>query len=131
MKRGMRDQIVLGSFHSSVAELLRRALPPLHMAADRPQGKRLLAASLLHLPLGTHLPSAYMLPDRLGVLNVASRTLIRRIHRAGRRGYFWTVDSERTMRRLLLAGADGIVTNRPDLLYSLRNEQMKTAEAVD
>ena len=120
MKRDLRDRVILASFHPRIAALLRAALPPLHLAADRAQGIRLLLRSRLPFPPRGVLPSAYMLPDRLGPLSVGSRALIGRAHRWGRRVYFWTVDSEPVMRRLLERGADGIVTNRPDLLFALR-----------
>lgn len=122
MKHDLRDRVILGSFHPRVAALLRAVMPPLHLAADRAQGLRLLFGSYLPLPRPGVLPSAYMLPDRLGPLSVGSRALIRTGHRWGRRLYFWTVDSEPAMRGLLERGADGIVTNRPDLLYALRRE---------
>ncbi|RAY16450.1 glycerophosphodiester phosphodiesterase [Actinomadura craniellae] len=38
-------------------------------------------------------------------------------HRHGLRVYAWTVDDVATMRRLAAADVDGIVTNRPDLLW--------------
>jgi glycerophosphoryl diester phosphodiesterase len=122
MKRGMRDQVILGSFFPRIVELLRAAVPPLHLAADRPQAVHLLVASMGGLAVKGDLPSAYMIPDRLGILPVATKGLIRRVHQAGRRAYFWTVDSEKTMRSLLRRGADGIISNRPDLLFAVREE---------
>ena len=122
MKRAMRDQVILGSFFPRIAKLLRAALPPVHLAADRPQAVRLLIASMGGPAIKGDLPSAYMIPDRLGILPVATKGLIKRVHRAGRRAYFWTVDSEKTMRNLLRRGADGIISNRPDLLFAIRRE---------
>lgn len=39
---------------------------------------------------------------------------IQRIHAAGMRAWAWTVDDEKDIRRLVEAGIDGIITNRPD-----------------
>lgn len=129
MERGMRDRVVVGSFHRSVAAILRSAFPPLYVAADRGQGVRLLLSSTLRLPLLGNLPSAFMLPDHLGALPVATRRLVDRVHRAGRRCYFWTVDCDELMRRILEAGADGIVTNRPDLLFAVRRDYLAARRA--
>lgn len=41
------------------------------------------------------------------------------LHARGRRVYAWTVDDLPTMQRLVNDGADGIISNRPDLLRSL------------
>ena len=128
LKRGKRDQVSLASFFPSIAELLRTTVPPLHVAADRPQAVRLLMTRLPGLRLTGELPSSYMLPDHLGPLTVASKALIDTVHRAQRRCYFWTIDSQETMRRVLRAGADGIITNRPDLLFAVRKELLERTE---
>jgi|SRR5579884_2477920 len=44
---------------------------------------------------------------------------IARLHALGRRVYAWTVDDVETMRRLIAAGVDGIISNRADLMQSL------------
>jgi len=131
LKADARERVVLGSFHPRIARLLGGAVPRLHTAADRRQSIRLLRKSLLRRRMrGADLPSAYMLPARLGRFMIASRTLVRTIHEAGRRGYFWTIDDEPTMVRLLVRGVDGIVTNRPDLLFSLRRAWTSGEEAA-
>ncbi|HET6385309.1 MAG TPA: glycerophosphodiester phosphodiesterase [Armatimonadota bacterium] len=38
------------------------------------------------------------------------------LHARGKTVYAWTIDNEPKMRELIAAGADGIITNRPDLL---------------
>jgi glycerophosphoryl diester phosphodiesterase len=42
--------------------------------------------------------------------------LIDSVHAAGAQVHVWTVNEVGAMRRLLEAGVDGIVTDRPDLL---------------
>jgi glycerophosphoryl diester phosphodiesterase len=41
------------------------------------------------------------------------------LHDYGFRVYAWTVDDLPTLRRLLLDGVDGLISNRPDLLVTL------------
>ena len=58
---------------------------------------------------------AYQVPyDRRGL--PIGRRLIDSVHAAGAQLHVWTVNEEGDMRRMLDAGVDGIVTDRPDLL---------------
>ncbi|MDR1450393.1 MAG: glycerophosphodiester phosphodiesterase [Propionibacteriaceae bacterium] len=58
------------------------------------------------------------LRQRLGPLDltVFSARLVANAHRAGRVVHVWTVDDAATMESLIAAGADGIITDRPDIL---------------
>jgi glycerophosphoryl diester phosphodiesterase len=46
---------------------------------------------------------------------LATPSLIRRAHRQGREVYVWTVDDPQQMSRFLSYGADGLITNRPEI----------------
>ena len=53
---------------------------------------------------------------RLGRMPIHSERVIARAHDLGIRVVVWTVDDPATMRTLLDAGVDGIITDRPDVL---------------
>lgn len=55
-------------------------------------------------------------PIKLGRLPIHSERVIARAHEMGIRVVVWTVDDPTTMRSLLDAGVDGIITDRPDVL---------------
>ena len=55
-------------------------------------------------------------PMRLGRMPIHSERVIARAHELGIRVVVWTVDDPGTMRSLLDAGVDGIITDRPDVL---------------
>jgi glycerophosphoryl diester phosphodiesterase len=57
----------------------------------------------------------YQVPEIAGRVRVASPRFIRYAHRANLRVQVWTVDDEADMKRLLGWGADGLISNRPDL----------------
>ena len=59
--------------------------------------------------------SALQLPT-LGWLGLTSSEFIRGAHDRGLAVHFWTVDDPERMRALIAAGADGVMTNRPDVL---------------
>jgi glycerophosphoryl diester phosphodiesterase len=46
----------------------------------------------------------------------ATRRAIRRIHKLNKTVFVWTVDSPAEMKKMIRRGADGIITNRPDIL---------------
>jgi len=62
--------------------------------------------------------SALQLPT-LEWLGITGAAFITRAHERGLAVHFWTVDDADRMRALLAAGADGIMTNRPDVLARL------------
>ncbi|QDE34804.1 glycerophosphodiester phosphodiesterase [Microbacterium foliorum] len=58
---------------------------------------------------------ALQIPERHGVLTVVTPSLLRAAHRRGVEVHVWTVNDAESMRRLVDAGVDGIVTDRADL----------------
>jgi glycerophosphoryl diester phosphodiesterase len=48
--------------------------------------------------------------------------LIKAAHRVGVKVHYWTINDEATMRHLLAIGADGIITDRPDLAQKVMTE---------
>ena len=56
------------------------------------------------------------LPHRMRGFTVVSARVVRHFHALGMPVFVWTVDDEADMRQLLVAGVDGIMTDRPDLL---------------
>ncbi len=72
------------------------------------------------------LPSLYVrrshvleIPTRGGRFNLKDRRLIDGAHRLGMQVYYWTIDDPTEMKELLALGADGLFTNRPDLLREI------------
>lgn len=58
----------------------------------------------------------FQLPERSGSIRVVTPRLLRAARAANMPVYVWTVNDPADMRRLLDWGADGIMTDRPDLL---------------
>ena len=59
------------------------------------------------------------LPHRFGGVTVVDADVLRVAHAGGREVHVWTVDDPDAMAGLLDLGADGILTDRPDLLRAL------------
>jgi glycerophosphoryl diester phosphodiesterase len=115
---GAEGRVCVGSFLDAQAERLGALLPACarylpeqaatcHVLAARSGGD------------GAGCPAGYQLadlPHRLGDLEVVDAAVVAYFHRLGIPVHVWTVDDEAEMRALLALGADGIVTDRPDVL---------------
>ncbi|TMV08251.1 hypothetical protein FE781_15325 [Paenibacillus thermoaerophilus] len=66
------------------------------------------------------------LPVESGGISLKDRRLIDTAHRLNMQVHYWTINDEATMRELLELGADGIITDRPDLLKKVLTEFKRT-----
>ncbi len=64
----------------------------------------------------------FQLPETSGRIRVVTPSFIRAAHAANIPVHIWTVDDPADMRRLMGWGADGIMTDRPDLLAEVLTE---------
>lgn len=64
---------------------------------------------------------AFQIPPRRGVIRFDTGAFLSRAHAAAKEVHYWTVNEPAEMSRLLKLGADGIVTDRVDLLSSLKH----------
>lgn len=58
---------------------------------------------------------AVQIPEQHGRLRILTPALLRAAHRVGIEVHVWTVNDADDMRRLIAAGADGVVSDRADL----------------
>ncbi len=65
---------------------------------------------------------AFQVPLQESIFDLTNQRLIQDAQRSGVQMHYWTIDDKETMRYLLESGADGILTNRPDLLLEVREE---------
>ena len=64
---------------------------------------------------------AFQVPVRRGPVKLATRSFIKRAQRADNEVHFWTINDPDEMKQLLELGADGIVSDRVDLLAKLKH----------
>lgn len=121
---GAIDRVGLGSFSDRRLATLRQALGPDVATSLGPSGVALLvAASRLRLTPRPGGAQAAQVPVRYGRARVISPAFIRTAHVGGLEVHVWTVDRPAEMHRLLDLGADGIMTDRPDLLRTVLLER--------
>ncbi|RAL22499.1 glycerophosphodiester phosphodiesterase [Thermoflavimicrobium daqui] len=73
---------------------------------------------------GLYRPSAHVIqiPIEYSGMNLKDKSLIDAAHRLNMQVHYWTIDDKKTMKELIQLGADGIITNRPDLLKEVVSE---------
>lgn len=65
---------------------------------------------------------AMQLPLSNSGVNLATKSIINDAHRRNIAVHYWTVDDKETMKDLIANGADGIITDRPDLMNEVLDE---------
>jgi glycerophosphoryl diester phosphodiesterase len=121
---GAEDRVCAAGYGQASMNAVRTALPTLATSATHPEVHLALYRSWAAWPVRRARYGGYQVPEKAGVIRVASPRFIRHAHRAGLRVQVWTVDEEPDMRRLLTWGADGLISNRPDLAVRVRDQFM-------
>jgi glycerophosphoryl diester phosphodiesterase len=119
---GAAPRVCVGSFHRRVVRAIRAHAPELTTSASQPEARALLLRSHLRWPrLGRAPFFALQVPELAGRLRVASPGFFRQVHREGCVAQVWTVDGHDDVRRLFDWGADGVITDRPDIVVPVRD----------
>ena len=113
-----RDRVCVAGAWDGWLDQVRAHVPGAHTALGWRSLSALVAASRAGMPCARRFATAEFahVPLRLGRVPVFVERLVEGAHRIGVRVVVWTVDDPLEMTRLLDAGVDGIITDRPDLL---------------
>lgn len=117
-RRGVAERVCVAGAWDGWLGQVRSQVPEVTTAL----GWRSLAALLLCAQTGVRPPKSLAtapfahVPVKLGKLPIFIERLVAMSHDLGVRVVTWTVDEPVVMRRLLDAGVDAIITDRPDVL---------------
>ena len=114
--RGAEDRVLIGAEFEATRVGARGYKGP--WGASRRHAARFWLLHQLRLAGRWYSPAVdgFQLPERSGRIHVVTSSFIRAAHAANIPVHVWTVNDPADMRRLLRWGADGIMTDRPDLL---------------
>jgi glycerophosphoryl diester phosphodiesterase len=116
---GALERVCFGGFSDVTLAAARRAQPTACTSAATEEIRRALYKSYVWWPLGRVPYQAFQVPEVAhGGTRVVSPRFIRQARRAGKVLHVWTVNTPEDIRRLADWGADGVVTDRPDLALS-------------
>jgi glycerophosphoryl diester phosphodiesterase len=121
------DRVCVGSFHRLAITTMRAEAPEIATSACEPEARLTLYKSWFRLPSLRRKPYvAFQVPERAGSLRVVSRAFVRRVHGEGATVQVWVVDRPEDVVRLFEWGVDGVISDRPDLAATTRNNWTAT-----
>ena len=112
---GAVERVALGSFYWTGLNAARRYEPRLATGAAREETRWALYRSWVRWPLGRTRYREFQVPVRAGSTVIVTPQFIAHAHRAGLPVRVWTIDDPAEMEQLLSWGADGIISDRPDV----------------
>lgn len=120
-----QDQVLMATFHAEVMAEFRQVCPDVATAMVEQEILPLWLLSKvgleeLYSPAGEAIqaPLTFSLPV-FGEVDVMTGQFIEAAHRRNVQVHAWTVDDPADMERLIAAGIDGIITDRPDRLLAV------------
>lgn len=121
------ERIVLASFHDEIFQkMLELKKTEYRDLMVSPETNSVIKYYALHV---TGLSFFYkdpvhvlQLPTAQYGLSLSTKALIKNAHRHNIAVHYWTIDDPDEMRRLILNGADGIMTNRPEVLKEVLDD---------
>jgi glycerophosphoryl diester phosphodiesterase len=127
---GAADWVCAAGFGLRALRSAREALPAMASSACHAEVRLALYRSWAGWPVRQPPFGGYQVPERAGTMRVASPRFIRHAHRAGLEVQVWTIDDAGDMERLLGWGADGLISNRPDVAVQIRNRFVASRQAA-
>lgn len=120
----VEEKVIVSSFQQPIVKrLYQLSQGKAVIGAGQAEVRRFVLAQTLRLPLlYRRFSHVLAIPLSGGGINLKKRSLIEAAHRLSMDVYYWTIDDVPTMKELLALGADGLFTNRPDLLRDVIQE---------
>jgi glycerophosphoryl diester phosphodiesterase len=114
---GRRDDVVVGSFDQGRLDAFRSAAPAVPTSATQAEVAAFWAGGPPPPVPGF---AAFQVPRTFGDIEVVTPDFVERAHEADAEVHVWTVDDPAEMRELAAIGVDGLITDVPSVLTSLR-----------
>jgi glycerophosphoryl diester phosphodiesterase len=118
------DQVVVASFDQKIINQFDEVSDgKIAISAGEDEIRKFIIFKKLFLA-NLYKPKAdvFQIPTKESIFNLANPSIIKEADRRNVTIQYWTIDDKETMRSLLEDGADGIITNRPDLMLEVLAE---------
>jgi glycerophosphoryl diester phosphodiesterase len=126
VKAGAVDRTCVSSFQQTSIDTIRAEHPEIATSASVREARWTLHRSWVRWPWVSEQPYfAFQVPEYTGRLRVVSPAFVRQVHKQGQVMQVWVVNERSDIERLLDWGVDGIISDRPDIAISTRDEWVK------
>lgn len=131
-KYKMEDRVIVASFNNEVLEAFKKETNNEIMTSC---GYKETTKFITHLLTFTGLfytgtDEALQIPTKEMGINLAAKQVTKSAHRRGMAVQYWTINDKEQMKKLIKIGADGIITDRPDLMLEVLEEMGYPSEKV-
>lgn len=123
-KYELEDKVLVASFDQNIIDtVLDVSNGKAIVAGGRQEVTKFVILHKLFLN-GLYRPSvdAIEIPTKESIINLKDKKVIRGAQKQGMDVHYWTINDRETMKELIELGADGIITDRPDILIELLEE---------
>jgi glycerophosphoryl diester phosphodiesterase len=122
-KAGAVDRVCVSSFQQRSIDTVRAEHPEITTSASVREARWTLHRSWVRWPWVSEQPYfAFQVPEHTRRLRVVSPAFVRQVHKQGQVMQVWVVNERHDVQRLLDWGVDGIISDRPDVAISARDE---------
>lgn len=113
---GMQERVLLAAEDDDIMDSIRKIAPDVPTSASRGEVLDFITRYMQGDLSGFESPSvAFQIPDSFQGQDLGVAEIIEAIHSAGKEVHYWTINDAERMKELVESGADGIVTDFPNL----------------
>ncbi len=120
----MQDKVLVASFHDERLKEFRAECPEVATSSAKNETTLFVLMTKGFLG-GFYSPRFYSLqvPEESGGITVMTEAFVRAAHARNLAVEPWTINDAETMRKFIAWGVDGIITDRPDIMMEVLEEQ--------
>jgi len=120
----LKDRVIVASFHQDVLDHFESITQGEYMISGAEEEVEDFVFSGLSGVAFLYRPGAMavQIPMSQAGINLASQRLVNSAHSRNMAVHYWTIDDPEDMRLLIEIGADGLITDRPDLMQEVLKE---------
>ena len=130
LQYGLEEQVLVASFHDDIMDYFAANFPQLYLNAGSGPTRTMVLHSysfstIFHRDnrfVAISIPTSYSFPV-INRIYLDNRFVTGGLHRLGVAVHYWTINDPDTMRHLIRIGADGIITDYPELLQQIIAEE--------
>jgi len=126
---GLENHVLVATSFHDISDYIAVNYPNIYLSTSETEAREVVLKALTYrsvfydptVYVALQLPVSFGFPV-INELNLTGSMLLRFTHKHNMAMHYWTINDEVEMRRLIEAGADGIITDDPALLMSLIEE---------